>query len=62
MPWWAGGCGMRGTGLLLLSFLADLVLGTGVFWVLEGRVSGDPSRSFQRNKWASLGESGLGRG
>jgi hypothetical protein len=53
---------MRGTGLLLLSFLADLVLGTGVFWVLEGRVSGDPSRSFQRNKWASLGESGLGRG
>lgn len=39
---------MQGTRLLLLSFLAYLVLGTVVFWSLEGRMSGDPSRSFQR--------------
>lgn len=48
----AAACGV--TGFLLLSFLADLVPGTGVFWELEGRLSGDPSRSFQRDKWELL--------
>lgn len=54
MPWWAGGCGVRGTGLLLLSYLAYLVLGTGVFWALEGRSTQDRSRNFQRDKWELL--------
>ncbi|XP_028614335.1 LOW QUALITY PROTEIN: potassium channel subfamily K member 17 [Grammomys surdaster] len=45
---------MWGTGLLLLSVLAYLVLGTGVFWALEGRVSGDLRSSFQRDKWELL--------
>lgn len=45
---------MPGTGLLLLSYLAYLVLGTGVFWALEGRAARDPSRSFQGHKWELL--------
>lgn len=45
---------MPGTGLLLLSFLAYLVLGTGVFWALEGHMFRDPSCSFQSNKWELL--------
>ncbi|XP_059129104.1 potassium channel subfamily K member 17-like [Peromyscus eremicus] len=53
-PWWAGACGVRGTGLLLLSYLAYLVLATGVFWALEGRTARDPSRSFQGHKWELL--------
>lgn len=45
---------MRGTGLQLLSVLAYLLLGIGVFWALECRVSGDPRSSFQRDKWQLL--------
>ncbi|XP_021498613.1 potassium channel subfamily K member 17 isoform X1 [Meriones unguiculatus] len=54
VPWWAGGCRVRGTGFLLLSYLAYLVLGTGVFWALEGRSTQDRGRNFQRDKWELL--------
>lgn len=45
---------MRGTVLLLLTYLAYLALGTGVFWVLEGPAAQDSSERFQRDKWALL--------
>ncbi|XP_048205161.1 potassium channel subfamily K member 17 [Perognathus longimembris pacificus] len=50
----ARGCRVQGTGLLLLAYLAYLVLGTGVFWALEGRAAQDSSRSFQQDKWRLL--------
>ncbi|XP_050998551.1 potassium channel subfamily K member 17 [Acomys russatus] len=52
--WWAGGCRVPGTAFLLLTYLAYLVLGTSVFWALEGPAAQDPSRSFQRSKWELL--------
>lgn len=48
------GCAVRGTVLLLLTYLAYLALGTGVFWVLEGPAAQDYSERFQRDKWALL--------
>lgn len=53
-PCWARGCRVPATGLLLLSYLAYLVLGTGVFWALEGRAAQNSSRVFQRDKWELL--------
>ncbi|XP_012885020.1 PREDICTED: potassium channel subfamily K member 17 [Dipodomys ordii] len=50
----ARGCQLRGTGLLLLAYLAYLVLGTCVFWALEGRAIQDSSHSFQQDKWHLL--------
>ncbi|XP_008838417.1 potassium channel subfamily K member 17 [Nannospalax galili] len=53
-PCWAPGCGMPGTGLLLLAYLAYLMLGACVFWALEGRAAQSHSRSLQREKWELL--------
>ncbi|XP_028738316.1 potassium channel subfamily K member 17 [Peromyscus leucopus] len=53
-PCWARGCRVPGTGLLLLTYLAYLVLGTGVFWALEGPAARNSSRTFQRDKWMLL--------
>ncbi|XP_051060158.1 potassium channel subfamily K member 17 [Phodopus roborovskii] len=50
----ARSCRVPATGLLLVSYLAYLVLGTGVFWVLEGRAARNSSRIFQRDKWELL--------
>ncbi|XP_040585474.1 potassium channel subfamily K member 17 isoform X2 [Mesocricetus auratus] len=50
----ARGCRVPATGLLLLSYLAYLVLGTGVFCALEGRAARNSSRIFQRDKWELL--------
>ncbi|KAM4834613.1 potassium channel subfamily K member 17 [Thomomys bottae] len=51
---WALCCQVHGTGVLLLIYLAYLVLGTGVFWALEGRAVEDSSRGFQQDKWHLL--------
>lgn len=40
--------------LLLLTYLAYLALGTGVFWMLESPAAKDSSARFQRDKWALL--------
>ncbi|KAM7318538.1 hypothetical protein ACRRTK_021650 [Alexandromys fortis] len=53
-PCSARGCRAPGTGLLLLSYLAYLVLGAGVFWALEGRAARYSSHIFQRDKWERL--------
>ncbi|KAL6031532.1 hypothetical protein STEG23_017467, partial [Scotinomys teguina] len=53
-PYWARGCRVPSTGLLLLSYLAYLVLGTGVFWALEGPAARNSSSIFQRDKWKLL--------
>ncbi|XP_059137427.1 potassium channel subfamily K member 17-like [Peromyscus eremicus] len=53
-PCWARGCRVPGTGLLLLTYLAYLALGTGVFWALEGPAARNSSRIFQRDKWMLL--------
>ncbi|XP_006860644.1 PREDICTED: potassium channel subfamily K member 17 [Chrysochloris asiatica] len=47
-------CSVPGTLILLLIYLAYLALGTGVFWMLEGSLAWNSSRSFQRDKWALL--------
>lgn len=47
-------CRAPGTGLLLLSYLAYLVLGAGVFWALEGRAARYSNHIFQRHKWEQL--------
>ncbi|XP_047589135.1 potassium channel subfamily K member 17 isoform X3 [Lutra lutra] len=47
-------CGVPGTVLLLLAYLAYLALGTGVFWALESPAARDSSERFQRDKWALL--------
>ncbi|XP_041511064.1 potassium channel subfamily K member 17 [Microtus oregoni] len=47
-------CRASGTGVLLLSYLAYLVLGAGVFWALEGRAARYSSHIFQRDKWERL--------
>ncbi|XP_062954540.1 potassium channel subfamily K member 17-like [Cynocephalus volans] len=48
------GSAVPGTALLLLTYLAYLALGTGVFWALEGRAAQDPRLSFQRDEWELL--------
>lgn len=48
------GCAVPGTVLLLLTYLAYLALGTGVFWMLESPAAKDSSARFQRDKWALL--------
>ncbi|XP_069879465.1 potassium channel subfamily K member 17 isoform X2 [Dipodomys merriami] len=53
-PCRAPGCRLRGTGLLLLAYLAYLVLGSCVFWALEGRAIQDSSHSFQQDQWHLL--------
>lgn len=42
------------TLLLLLAYLAYLILGTGVFWMLESPAAHDSRERFQRDKWALL--------
>ncbi|MBW00146.1 Potassium channel subfamily K member 17, partial [Eschrichtius robustus] len=48
------GCAMPGTLLLLLAYLTYLVLGAGVFWLLESPAAHDSSERFQHDKWALL--------
>lgn len=48
------GCVVPGIVLLLLTYLAYLALGTGVFWILESPAAKDSSAKFQRDKWALL--------
>ncbi|XP_007517889.1 potassium channel subfamily K member 17 [Erinaceus europaeus] len=48
------GCEVPGSVLLLLSYLAYLALGTGVFWMLESPAARNSSQRFQRDKWALL--------
>lgn len=50
----AQGCVVPGIVLLLLTYLAYLALGTGVFWMLESPAAKDSSAKFQRDKWALL--------
>ncbi|XP_037002143.2 potassium channel subfamily K member 17 isoform X1 [Artibeus jamaicensis] len=50
----AQGCAVPGIVLLLLTYLAYLALGTGVFWMLESPAAKDSSAKFQRDKWALL--------
>lgn len=38
----------------MLTYLAYLVLGTGVFWALEGPAARNSSGIFQRDKWMLL--------
>ena len=45
---------MPGTLLLLLAYLTYLVLGAGVFWLLESPAAHDSSERFQHDKWALL--------
>ncbi|KAM5287046.1 potassium channel subfamily K member 17 isoform 1-T1 [Hipposideros larvatus] len=47
-------CAVPGTVLLLLTYLAYLALGTGVFWMLESPAAKDSRARFQRDKWALL--------
>ncbi|XP_077017811.1 potassium channel subfamily K member 17 [Tamandua tetradactyla] len=48
------GCSVPSTALLLLTYLAYLALGTGVFWVLESPAAQNSSHSFQQDKWVML--------
>ncbi|EGV95730.1 Potassium channel subfamily K member 17 [Cricetulus griseus] len=61
-PCWARGFLFLATGLLLLSYLAYLVLGTGVFWALEGSVGVGVARDMGvRMSWGAGAQSPLPR-